>query len=262
MDRHNAILCCLSGQDIRRWLGKLATHSRRIRIVARTFIAVYGAFLLASVASRWYPLNHLVAFLGIALCPLIIASSLMMVGWIWRTRHLCVELEAVGTNSGPANAGAVAVATRFPFPRAVRRLATSMVDQSITSLTAPTLLDMSVLDRNALYEFAVGSTPETCRAVLRLCEQAGDIVAIPYVRRIVRRYRNKKGEDISALAYHCLEILMAQSAQNQNATLLRPSESCQGTELLRSGHHTEETPAELLRSSQASKPDPPHQRPE
>jgi hypothetical protein len=240
--------CSPANQATRKWLQQTARNARQQRVLTGTLIGVYSAFLCAFIALNWVPLIALTNCLAIASLALMVTMTPIFLSALWRNHHMAAVLTQIDAENNVANIGAVASVARYPLPRSNRSRATAIVTQSAHRLTAPVLLDMSVADRQGLYEFMVSAEPTTCQAILAVCEQTRDTVALPSVDRLVRRYRNKGDKDILAQAIRCRETLETQRAVHQDDGLLRATTRCADNDLLRPRVDNESAPEELLRA--------------
>jgi hypothetical protein len=239
----------------RKWLRNTARKTRRLRALIGTFICVYSVFLCALTAGQWLPLGALTTCLGIASGTLTLIVSIANLSALWRNRIVATVLttdDAVNI----ANIGAVASLARFPQPHSIRSRVASIVKQLIPMLTAPVLLDMSPGDRRGLYEYMVCAEPTICQAILSACEQAQDTLALPFVRRLVKRLRSRGGSDVLAQATRCLESLETHRIEPQSQYLLRATAQRTVNELLRPAAESEVAPEELLRASSGNDPTP------
>jgi hypothetical protein len=117
---------------------------------------------------------------------------------------------------------------------------------------------LSADDRRNLYEFMIFAAPTTCQAILAVCEKAQDTLALPFVQRLVRRYRKKGGSNILTQAIHCYEVLTTSYRASQDQFLLRAATGNRDNELLKPAADDKIAPQELLKSSSGKETDPPH----
>lgn len=232
----------------RTWLRRTARSARRLTSLTKIFVGIYAPFVVTVIASYWLPLNPLATCLGIVVFLFIFWMLPSMFLWMWCLRSMTNMLTTIGAEESVANIGAVASLGRALLPRSNRSQVAAIMDQSLALLTAPLLLDMSVEDRRNIYEFMIYSKPTTCQTILSLCEQAQDILALPFLRRLIRRYRDGRDADVLAQAFHCLEILNPKEMANPNHLLLRASTQPTGAELLRPIVDHASASEELLRA--------------
>ena len=239
-----------------RWLRHTARNARLLNGLIKTFTPIYLVFLITAIASYWVPLTLLLTCLGIVLCPLFLTSSIVGISMAWRSYHVKAILPVIHANNNVDNIGAVASIARFPLPHSYRLLVAAIVEQSLPMLTVPVLRNLSIGDRQSLYEFMVSADPTICQAILSVCEQAHDALALPFVYRVIRRYRSRHESDVLAQAIHCLEILKTYGMENQSHSLLRAANRSTDTKLLRPVVDNESASEELLRSSSGNSPAP------
>jgi len=232
----------------RTWLRRAARNARRLTVLHKTFCGIHAAFVVTVLASYWLPLTPLVTCLGIVVVLFMLWMIPVMFTWMWRNHSMTKVLTTIDAEESVANISAVASLGRSLLSRSNRPQVAAIMDQSLSLLTAPRLLGMSVEDRRALYEFMVYAKPTTCRAILSICEQAQDILALPFVRRLIRRYRSGRDAEVLAQALQCLESLYPEKSANQKLSLLRASMQPTGTELLRPIVDNAHASEELLRA--------------
>lgn len=201
------------------------------------------------IVGYWLPVAPLLTFLEIVLIPIALTMFILTLLCLRHNLHIPAMLTIIKEENNAANIGAVASIARYDRHRSLQLQVATIIEQSVGALTVPLLLDMCISDRLGLYEFMIYASPITCVGILSVCEQAQDPLALPFVRRLIRRYRSKNVPEVLAQAIHCLAYLEAHSLQTQSQTLLRASTPCTKEELLRSASHKEPASEELLRTT-------------